>query len=68
MDQLIWHHIMRAKSVARKLANNMNINSNSGSHNENDDNDVNVGNSGNSMAYKGKGLQCIMISIPKLWK
>ena len=26
MDQLLYHHIMRAKSIARKLANNNNNN------------------------------------------
>ena len=41
---------MRAKSVARKLANNININ-NSSDGIENDDTDVGVG---SSMAYKGK--------------
>ena len=46
---------MRAKSVARKLANNININ-NSSDGIENDDTDVGVG-VGSSMAYKGKASE-----------
>ena len=37
MDQLILSHIMRAKSIARKLANNNNINNDNTE--DNDDND-----------------------------
>ena len=54
MDQLIWNHIMRAKSVARKLANSININTDNDNGNDNGNGNVNIG---TSLAYKGKVLE-----------
>ena len=45
---------MRAKSVARKLANSININTDNDNGNDNGNGNVNIG---TSLAYKGKVLE-----------
>ena len=45
---------MRAKSVARKLANSININTDNDNGNDNGNGNVNIG---TSLAYKGKSLE-----------